>query len=44
MKKYVNPELEIKELLLETSIMEVSNLNETEFDGDGPDNGWGDAQ
>lgn len=39
MKKYINPELEIKELVLEMSIMNESS-NAIEFDGDGPDNGW----
>ncbi len=42
MKKYINPELEVKMLSLEQSIMDASNLapNETEIDGTGKDNGW----
>ena len=43
MKKYINPELEVKMLSLEQSIMDASNFlqpNETEIDGTGEDNGW----
>ena len=44
MKKYINPELEVKTLSLEQSIMDASQIilepNETEFDGTGADNGW----
>lgn len=42
-KKYINPELEVKMLSLEQSIMDASNFlepNETEIDGTGEDNGW----
>lgn len=39
MKKYVNPELEVKELTLETGIMNES-VNAIPFDGTGEDNGW----
>lgn len=46
MKKYINPELEVKMLSLEQSIMDVSTRapNETEIDGDGINNGWGKAE
>ena len=40
MKKYINPELEIKELGLETAI----TASEIDFDGTGQGNGWEGAE
>ena len=40
MKKYINPELEIKELGLETAI----TASEIDFDGTAKDNGWEGAE